>query len=140
MSWPKRVAWILLFLAVYLPWDYIENQSWLGVGIERFEKQSGDYRVFDSVGGWYVVSKGELYYVSPDEVFYVNANHKASGRRLWVKGGQDGYEIPYMDASGYGEDTGGWKSNFHIEGSCIQFLDRSGKLVEFQSQEIKPWR
>ena len=39
MSWSKRVAWMILFLAVYLPWEYIENQSWLGVGIERFKKR-----------------------------------------------------------------------------------------------------
>lgn len=140
MSWPKRVVWIILFLAVYLPWDYIENQSWLGVGIERFEKQSGDYRVFDSIGGSYVISNGVLYYVNFRDLYCVNANHKVSGRRLWVKGGQDGYEIPYMDLARSDEDFGGWKSDFSQNHTKVQFLDKNGNKIEFSPRETKPWR
>ncbi|MFM9874006.1 MAG: hypothetical protein ACKVQS_11145 [Fimbriimonadaceae bacterium] len=140
MSWPKRVAWIVLFLAIYLPWEYIENQSWLGVGIERFEKQKGDYRIFDSIGGWYVISDNELYYMSFDDLYSVGAEFKVAGRRLWVKGGQDGYEIPYIYRARDAEDFGGWSAEFKIDDSVISFLDKEGKAVTFKSDEIKPWR
>lgn len=140
MSWSKRVAWMILFLAVYLPWEYIENQSWLGVGIERFKKRKGDYRVFDSIGGWYVISKGDLYFVQLDEVYWVSASHKVVGRRLWVKGGQDGYEIPYYSGSKQREH-GGWDSRFNRERSeSLTFFDRKGIKIEFSANEIKPWR